>query len=255
MNMRHLWCAAALAASCGAHATTIEATFDVTGVSYRTGTGIDIVWSEVPAQPSFSLSVRFDLESPHVLKNEGEVAGYDIFATAGFRNPQVGQSPYSAELEERTPLDVPWSVGTMYTQIVFVGSQPGSQEWLDVQVGGTDEGLVGSENDAHGYYRLLSLYKPAGFVSFADFSTDHGAAALNLLHGLVGQTFGAGYNENFWHRTASSMDAVSISGDLTLRSVSVVPEPATALLMALGLLATVSLNRRTAEPSAPARLT
>ncbi len=257
-----LLAAAAVLCMAQAQAATLELVADVAANVYQAGrveqgaVVYDSVAGFVPQH--FEFTVRIDLDHPFT--EEGALTVNPLLrnATSTFIDSpanRVSLSPFSAAMmallpdpagavtparafayiEQSTPVvDVPTE------PVHILGNVGTGQVWLS-------SGAPGTASVA---YRRGFDFSALGEIMPSDaLHAMTGEQFASFLQSKVGQAGFGRYEESVGLLYAGgepviSMDALRVLGDVTIRSVAVVPEPSTYLLMGLGLSLVAVVRRR-----------
>lgn len=256
--------AAAAAVLCMAHAqaATLELVADVAANVYQAGrieqgaVVYDSVAGFVPQH--FEFTVRIDLDHPYT--SEGSLALIPLLrdVTSTFADSPgnwVSESPFSADMMALLPDPAgavaparAFAIIEQSTPVVEVPTQPvrilGSvamgQGWLSTGAPGTatvayhrgfDFSVLGEVMPSDALHAMTGEQ----FASFLQSKV--GQAGFGRYQESVGLLFAGG-------EPVISMDALHVFGDVTIKSVAVVPEPSTYLLMGLGLSLVAVARRR-----------
>lgn len=269
-----------MVAAVGVHAQTVELVVDVTATS-RQLTSLDqqriITQNDAQFQPrQFEWTIRFDLNDPQI----GEVLptgrGEEISAHTTFGGVDISPTAYTPELLAGKPAEqaLIWSysfagssVSTtpvaplppspvrfpQYQTVIGYSSFVSASDWQFM-----GDGQAGITNHKLSLGLLMNGSAQPGYV----IQPVTGADFLAYLQGQIGRKQAGAYSESVmeWLETDAPLtnspplgsvpdsvlkrDGVQISGDAVIRSVTVVPEPATYALMSLGLVGVASMVRR-----------
>ncbi len=282
MWMRTCLAAAVLAASTfTAQASTVEMVVDVMATNLQQshleqgGVVTTNDPSFVPAQ--FQWLIRFDLDQPTVypVQSTNGTGGEQLTTSTFFQGGETSLTPYSATLIGLVPPGAPvLSPGT--TQVYAESStrdlsffpMAGAQA-VNIQTGfaggGAWQAVADGLATTIAYGRSFNFAGAAAPVPNSQFQPMSSQDFVSYLQSKVGQTQVGAFNESItkWVQKTNppgdvilisdapdalvAQDGIWISGDVSIRSVAVVPEPATYLLMGLGLaLVVVVLGRRQA---------
>lgn len=252
------------AAALSAHAAPVEMVFDVTTKSRQ----LMYIGSSLPPQAdplfqseTFQWAVRFDLSAssvePVMPSSDGSyLYGATIFE--GGAGVSTSPSPYMNEWLAKMPAVAQMAMyGRAYTAAATaVGAQDAEPQNVNRTIyfgtGGSSQAIESDTVTTMNYGRVFS----AGFSERLPNSAFHnwtGSELLNHLQSQVGQTYVDRYFEMSaigTYRVPTQIEAlmgakwqdnlivenhVHTFGDVRLRSVAVVPEPAFATLLGSGL--------------------
>lgn len=267
MAYRKAWICLTLACtSMAAQAEILELVFDVTGTTRETmhvdGPG-NAPW-QVDASftpQDFSVTVRLDTASARYSTDTAPDGTQH--ASTGF-DATLSATPYTGEMRAGFPAGYPGG-GTL-AQTLPPAPSSGDPASADVrfrtfnatayQVGST------SSQYTRFWYSLETLLQlPGQPVLPGDFHALDGAEIAQWLRSQVGTTFADGYSESTMDISykvlsqpnppvltppieQTSANGLRYGGDLTLRSVTAVPEASTLAMAGIGLLAAARMARR-----------
>lgn len=258
------WVAVAVA-SCAmqVQAATVELVADVAVTSYQklnTAQGsfsYDNLLGSIPQH--FDFTVRFDTDNP--LTEETVLALNPLlrYVSSTFVVGAVGGStslsPVSASMLAQLP-DPQKAVTPMSTVVSVAQTTPEVQPptqpvaiFGDFVTGQAWLGDGTADNVPVSYSRGFTFNQQGAVVSSDTLHAMTGDEFVSFLQAHIGQAGFGQYKEAVNQRIAGSvsglfMDLVSLQGDVTLRSVAVVPEPASLMLMGLGLPLLAWVRRR-----------
>lgn len=234
--------------TCGAHAATVQLSFTISDLKAQVGTydGTEVHWQDasgVAGPTTFDFTVRFELDNPMV--STSFVDWPVVEHGRSFREAVVSETFYTVNHK-----DLLGPAATFTTWVSHGWTEPGSSVSFDARVVASESYRWDSTRQVN-YSRGLHWDLPAPAESSADFDSD---AFLALLRSQIGTTFTSAFSEGSsivtYDRPLGSDAAVVTAwqggrrvGNVTLRSVSFVPEPATWMLSGLGLLAAAGVAR------------
>lgn len=234
-------------------AATVELVADVAVTSYQklnTAQGsvlYDNLLGSIPQH--FDFTVRFDTDNP--LRQETDLTlnpllRYASSAFIGGDGVSISLSPVSASMQAQLP--DPQKASTIMLPSVTVTQttpevQPPTQPVAIFGAFSTGQAWLGdgtADNVPVSYSRGFTFNQQGAVVSSDTLHAMTGDEFVSFLQAHIGQAGFGQYKEVVNQRIAGSvsglfMDLVSLQGDVTLRSVAVVPEPASLMLMGLGL--------------------
>lgn len=245
-----------------ASATTVELVFDV-NVTTRFVGEVNVAFgprwkSDLAFLPqSFAVTARFDLEDPAVRPN-GIADLFAVTTFSGGGGASLTQTPYTAGMRAGIA-SVSDETHAYFTQAVLISNLPPTPTPVGTA---TSAGFsassfvetIGDVGVVRQYFRGIYLGENSGDVLTAEnFHDLAGTEFVSWLQARTGPAYTARFTEQYEHRVAGlalyegqwltsfapedliSYEGVRLAGNATLRSVSVVPEPSSALLMLLGL--------------------
>lgn len=243
-----------------AQAEVVQLDFDVQARAHNLTT--DSRWfGEALTDQHFDVRVSIDLDG--VIAQPSDTSASVVGVGWYFLGAQLTSSPFSSALMSSLPADAPSGGWTMLdTSMSNVGG--------DVVVDAVDTNFsVGfnkhvstAENQqttSSDYTQRITMDPVIGAVSFNGLQGWTNADLQVYWRAQIGQTFLGGYSESFQKVRYAGMwvndkwigsgevlgsEQESYTGDVTLRSVTMVPEPATYVLMGLGLPLFAAVRRR-----------
>lgn len=255
--------------SASAYATTVEVIMDVTAVSRSEG---HLVNGEYVVNPdlgfrsqSFSYALTFDLDNATIIPPD-TAAFSDKVAYGSFGIVSESATPYTAALRAMTPstqpsIDMPFAG---YILSVPAASTVESPVPVSQNVSFNNFAMWGALGISSGYslyarsFGFNSTGTPTPANELVGWTPEQFVAHL-IAH--TGETLKGGYSESYENVVQGddplpgslietmpviAHDSVNIHGDVFIRSVTVVPEPATYALMGLGLSLVAAVRRRQA---------
>lgn len=257
-------------AAVAAHAEVVEVVMDVTALTRSVGSTVGGVYTEqVDAgfqSQTFTYTVSFDL-------NDGVVN-----AAAPFSGNPPG-SPYASGMSALGSFNLLTNSATPYTAGLMAMAPDRQLTMFDVGFAAymlavpdsatTDSPQPVSQNADFGSFALWAL--PSGSTTYSrgvgfhtmgspmaaqDLQPWTPAEYLSYLQAHTGEVLTGAYSEAYDYNSQSIFvigmplpsvvqhDSVTITGDAVIRSVTVVPEPATYALMGLGLSLVAAVRRR-----------
>lgn len=261
-----------------AQAEVVEMVVDVTATTRQVShldQGTLVTTNDASFQPQqFQWVVRFDLDQPYVTPSQPVNGDTQLYASTFFKGGSTSDTPYSAGLLSLVPPSSPVlfpDVGQVYAVLMtkdmmmpFSSAQP-----VDIHTGfnsgltwqAVSDGLATTTT----YGRAMSFSDTGAAIPNSAFHAWTGQEFVSYLQSQAGKTYVGGFNESFnqWVQKANppgdvilvsnapdalvAQDSIVISGDVSIQSVAVVPEPASYALMGLGLpLIAAALRRRRA---------
>ena len=275
------WRTAALCVAVGlsttaAHADVVQVVFDVTAHTRE----LIQMSRDLPelstyerdrtfAPEPFQFTVQFDLDNPSIRavgpgnSNSGEILwGYAVYN--GGAGASTSATPFTEGLLSGFP-PAESATQPLFTQVVQNQTTPRSIFYptapqvvtADV-VFGTSATWSSLDNDVQNtwnYGRGLSLTLPTSKVSNSNFHLWTGQEFVDALLATVGVVRTDAFHEGMFQSVTEpgaspwtdpyQATKVAITGDVVLRSVTVVPEPSSAVLMGMGLgVLMVGLRRK-----------
>lgn len=268
MNLRASLTALALViGSASAGAETVEVLMDVTSTSRSLGqlvNGEYVVTEDAGFQAqTFTYSVRFDLDSALITPAE-PTSDFDKTIYGGFNLLSDSVTPYTASLLAMAPSEAPSFSAPFAGYILSVPGSSTATEPLPVSQSASFNnfsmwGGLGIGSGHTFYSRSLSVNSLGAPTSADDLKAWTPAEYLAYLQAQTGRTLVGAYQEGYDSQVTDSVpgswfgfgtpvvvshDSVSIQGDMVIRSVAVVPEPSTYVLMGLGLSLVAAVRRR-----------
>lgn len=262
-----------------AHAETVEVVLDVT-TTHREVSHLDEQGTLLRADDPFFVPkqfqwvVSFDLAQPTVYPVQTAYGsnGAQLIASTYFQDGTTSLTPYSAALMGAIPADAP--VLSPDTTQVRASLATKNVNWLpmaspqavDVDAGFAGGGTWQSVSDGLAttttYGRGFVFERTIAPVLNKDFHPMSGQEFVAYLQANVGQLYVGAFNESVtrWVQKTNppgdvilvsnapdalvAQDGMWVGGDVSIRSVTVVPEPATYGLMGLGLAGVAAVARR-----------
>lgn len=252
--MMKKWALAAIALwAVGVQARTIEMVADVAVQSYEAGRVADgaAVYDSVAgfAPQHFDLTVRFDMDNPETDNDLLALSPLLRQALSWFNGgagPSLSATPFSAGMMASVPPSPDKDPLVLGSSVVVSLSTPAVQPPTQpLRIAGDFSSSFGTyigENGHgtfYGYDRVISFVHQGDVVSSDSVQPWSGDAYLSYLQSWVGQPGFGQYKEYVYQTTPSNdqvpyLEPLRAMGDVTIRSVAVVPEPASVALWGLG---------------------
>lgn len=258
MLRRTIFLATIALASASVQATTVQVALNVTPTVAEIGTHIGgglrsySTDPSFPVLPSFSMVIELDLDNlmlnPTVVTN----GGFALFNSTLFQGGATSTTPYTqgltASLPPRDQAISPESTQVAINRNMSSAGDPTVPRTVRDDFTATTnvswQSVAQNEVLWITYGRTLN-FGTQGTELATTFAPKDQAATLAWLNAQIGTTFANGFTERYLRSLTNASNANDIlqwteqrvRGDVQILSVTVVPEPASSVLMGLGLLA------------------
>jgi hypothetical protein len=274
MQMRSVVLAAVVATTAvTAHAVTVQVQIEVRPDFALIGHIESGLWAGV-IDPSFvptpfSMTLEFDTANTMLYPTSSSSMGFSMYNNTIIQNGTLGETPYTEALSTKLP-PVSEAIWPPAVQISYGGSTSsygtGSTRTLWETLG-INHSVLWQTADASGsetisYSRGINFVPPGVQIDLADFKPKGGPQIVEWLQAHTGEAWNVPFTEQYSTLSRKTLlidnqwvidgnpDGVvssymkSISGTAWISSVTVVPEPSTALMVGVGLLVMGSVVRR-----------